>query len=244
VDGDGFDDVLIGAPHAGTDSSGASYVVFGKAGGFAAALNLSNLDGRNGFKILGANLRDRAGHAVSGAGDVNGDGFDDLLISAHHFSTQGYVVFSHGPTNPGMNISDASIIEPHSGTAMLAFTATLHFPSTESISVQYSTADGSATAPADYTAVSAATLTFAPGETTKTILIPIHANSPREPDETFSLQLSNAINATLVDAQAVGTIFDKTAPIQLPTLNGSNGFKINGVAEGDQSGYSVRMLAT
>ena len=61
-------------------SSGASYVVFGKSTGFAANLNLSALDGTNGFRINGEAAGDRAGISVSSAGDVNGDGLADLLI--------------------------------------------------------------------------------------------------------------------------------------------------------------------
>jgi Ca2+-binding RTX toxin-like protein len=84
VNGDGFDDLIIGAADAdpkGT-SSGASYVVFGRAGGFAAELNLSTLTGTNGFQINGEAIGDRSGRSVSSAGDVNGDGFDDLIIGA------------------------------------------------------------------------------------------------------------------------------------------------------------------
>ena len=101
VNGDGFADLLIGAcyadPHG--SSSGASYVVFGKASGFGANLNLSALDGTNGFQLSGEAAGDESGFSVSTAGDVNGDGFADLLISAHHADPHGsssgasYVVF-------------------------------------------------------------------------------------------------------------------------------------------------------
>ena len=83
MNGDGFDDLLIGAlPIPTAMTQGASYVVFGKAGGFAPTLNLSTLNGANGFKINGVAALDYSGSSVSTAGDVNGDGFDDLLIGA------------------------------------------------------------------------------------------------------------------------------------------------------------------
>jgi len=84
VNGDGFADLLIGANDASPNGtySGASYVVFGKAGGFTVPLNLSTLNGANGFKINGETAADFSGRSVSAAGDVNGDGFADLLIGA------------------------------------------------------------------------------------------------------------------------------------------------------------------
>jgi len=104
VNGDGFDDVLVGSPGADPADnysfSGSSYVVFGKSGGFAANLNLASLDGANGFRLDGAASRDYAGAAVSAAGDVNGDGFDDVLVGAGYADPNGndgagssYVVF-------------------------------------------------------------------------------------------------------------------------------------------------------
>ena len=85
VNGDGFADLIIGAlgadPHG--DYSGASYVVFGKASGFAANIDLSTLDGSNGFKLSGAAADDQSGISVASAGDVNGDGFADLIVGAY-----------------------------------------------------------------------------------------------------------------------------------------------------------------
>ena len=100
MNGDGFDDLIIGAKGVGAYANGASYVVFGKAQGFSANLNLSTLNGTNGFKISGAAAPgDSFGISVSAAGDVNGDGFDDLIIGAFLANPNGadsgasYVVF-------------------------------------------------------------------------------------------------------------------------------------------------------
>jgi hypothetical protein len=57
-------------------------VVLGSDGGFGSSLNLSELNGSNGFVINGIDRRDRSGVSVSGVGDINGDGFDDLIIGA------------------------------------------------------------------------------------------------------------------------------------------------------------------
>jgi len=101
VNGDGVDDLLIGAPGADPngDRSGASYLVFGGAGvGSSGNLELSALNGTNGFKLSGVAAYDLSGFAVSTAGDVNGDGIDDLLIGAPGATPNGlsgasYVVF-------------------------------------------------------------------------------------------------------------------------------------------------------
>ena len=89
INGDGFDDLLIGAPFGDgpgntRDAAGDSYVVFGKASGFAAEIDLAAVAaGNGGFVIHGQDADDRSGRSVSGAGDVNGDGFADLIIGAY-----------------------------------------------------------------------------------------------------------------------------------------------------------------
>jgi T5SS/PEP-CTERM-associated repeat protein len=107
VNGDGVDDLIIGAYKASPDGvlyAGESYVVFGGVGvGSSGTLNLSSLDGTNGFVLNGIDAEDFSGESVSSAGDVNGDGADDLIIGAPRadpnglsFSGESYVVFG-GP---------------------------------------------------------------------------------------------------------------------------------------------------
>ena len=112
VNGDGFDDLIIGASGA-NGAAGASYVVFGHAGGFAANLELSALNGSTGFQINGGAAVDFSGTSVASAGDVNGDGFDDLIIGAWVADPNGltssgasYVVFgAAGGFGPNLNLS-------------------------------------------------------------------------------------------------------------------------------------------
>ena len=67
---------------APTTKAGTSYVVFGKASGFASTIDLSSLDGTTGFRLDSVAALDRSGFSVSAAGDVNGDGFDDIIVGA------------------------------------------------------------------------------------------------------------------------------------------------------------------
>ncbi len=89
LNGDGFSDLIIGDPWSAANSDeysglgrGKAYVIFGKETGFDADFDLTSLDGDNGFSITGIDIDDNLGDAVSNAGDLDGDGFDDLIISA------------------------------------------------------------------------------------------------------------------------------------------------------------------
>jgi Ca2+-binding RTX toxin-like protein len=120
INGDGYADLLIGAPNAGSShDTGAAYVVYGHAGGFSD-IDLSKLDGSNGFVLEGIASGDDLGFPVSAAGDVNGDGFADLIVGAYLADPNGhtdagssYVIFggnftgavAHLGTNAGETLT-------------------------------------------------------------------------------------------------------------------------------------------
>jgi hypothetical protein len=120
VNGDGVDDVIIGAPFAdpnGQSYAGESYVVFGGPGvGAGGSLDLSSLNGTNGFVLNGIDADDYSGVSVSSAGDVNGDGVDDVIIGAPGADPNGqshagesYVVFGGPGVGAGGSLDLSSV---------------------------------------------------------------------------------------------------------------------------------------
>ncbi|WP_392535477.1 beta strand repeat-containing protein [Nostoc sp. C117] len=119
-------------------------------------------------------------------------------------------------TLPTLSINNISVTEGNTGTTNATFTVNLSAASTSAVTVNYATANGTATAGSDYTA-STGTLTFNPGNTSKTISVIVAGDTRFEPNETFFVNLSNATNATIADNQALGTILNDDA--NLPTLS-------------------------
>jgi uncharacterized repeat protein (TIGR01451 family) len=108
---------------------------------------------------------------------------------------------------PSISINNASRREGDSGTSILQFLVTLSAPSGTNVTVDFQTANGTATAGQDYQANSG-TLLFTPGDTSQTIQITIIGDTRTEPNETLFVNLSNASGATIADPQGRGTILD------------------------------------
>jgi len=112
---------------------------------------------------------------------------------------------------PAISIADASAPEGDAGASDLLFTVVLSEPTTVPVSVAYATADGSALAGQDYLAT-AGTLTFAPGEVSRTLAVPVLGDTLYESDEQLLVQLSSPVGGTLAVATAAGTIVNDDAP--------------------------------
>jgi hypothetical protein len=159
-------------------------------------------------------------------GDFNGDGRADVAVSNATSNTVS-VLLNDGAWSlnaPRLQIGDVALTEGNAGTVSATFTVTLSAASTDTITVAYATGNGTATAGSDYQATSG-TLTFSPGQTSKTITVLVNGDRLPEPNETFVVNLSSPTNATIADGQGVGTILDDEPRISITDVSKSEGKK-------------------
>ena len=123
-------------------------------------------------------------------------------------------ILDDDPPPPTMTINDASVSEGNSGTVNAVFTVSLSAPTTVPVTVNYATANGTATAGSDYQSQSG-TLTFAPGEISKTVTVAVNGDRLGEGDERFTVGLTSASNATISDGLGEGTILDDEPRISI-----------------------------
>jgi Calx-beta domain/Putative Ig domain len=132
---------------------------------------------------------------------------------------QGLGTITNDDALPSLSTSNITVTEGNSGTVNAVVTVTLSAASGQTVTVNYATADGSATAPTDYTAASG-TLTFTPGQTSRTITVLVNGDTTPESNETFSVGLFGATNATISIPTSFITITNDDVPVTLspPTL--------------------------
>jgi hypothetical protein len=147
------------------------------------------------------------------AGDFNGDGYADLAVGDSAGNVA--VTINHSaPPPPQVSINNVSVKEGNGGTTNATFTVNLSAPSAVPVTVDYATIDGTATAGSDYLATSG-TLTYAPGETSKTITVQVIGDRSAELNETFGVSLGNATGATIAGGPGIGTILDDEPRISI-----------------------------
>ena len=204
VNGDGFDDVIIGAPYTDPNGtgSGSSYVVFGKTSGFSATMDLSNLDGNSGFRLNGAAAFDRSGRSVSSAGDVNGDGFDDVIVGTGDDFSVGtsYMVFGKAS---GFDASlELSSLDGNNGFGL------------EGVERR------------DSSGFSVSSAGDINGDGFDDVIL----GAPKAAPNGYASGSSYVV---------FGHASGFAATLNLSSLDGNNGFRLDGTAEFDSSGYSV-----
>ncbi len=165
--------------------------------------------------------------------DIDADGLPDLVWSGNPFQESVSRIFV-APNDgnwttiplPAVSIANASVVEGHQGTRSANFTVSLSAASSRAITVAYSVFNGTAWAGSDYTGQLSGTLTFTPGETTKTIVVLVNGDAAFESDETFFVNLTNPAGVTIADGQGAGTIVNDD--LALPSLSVSDVSKKEG----------------
>ena len=155
--------------------------------------------------------------SVTIVGDVLYEGNDTLTlrisnpVHATLGTANGTGTIVENDVRPTVTVANASATEGNSGTTPMVFTVTSSVASGVAATVNYATSNGTATAPADYTAKTG-TVTIPAGSKTATFTVLIAGETRYEANETFTVTLSNPVNATLGTASATGTITNQDAP--------------------------------
>jgi len=157
--------------------------------------------------------------AVSMTAPATPGAYEIRLFANDAFTVIGSCAYQVGTGSPALSVNDVTVTEGNSGTGSATFNVTLSPAATGTVTVGFTTADGTATAGSDYVA-SSGTLTFSPGDTVKTVTVIVNGDTTVEGNETFFVNLSAPTGAILADNQGQGTITNddaSSAPVSCPT---------------------------
>jgi hypothetical protein len=139
-----------------------------------------------------------------------------------------------------LSVGDATILEGNAGTRYALVSVTLDAPSKQTVTVNYATADGTARAGSDYGATSGR-LTFAPGETTKMIAVPVYGDRLAEADESFVITLGGAQRAKVGDGRGVVTIAEDEPRLRIGDAAGTVVYSDGGATVGTTLTFTVSL---
>ena len=179
----------------------------------------------NDYTLVGSQLTIAAGETnstgvvtITATNNAVYEGNKQVTVSGTATNDQGVsgpadetLTITEDDAAPGLSIADASVDEGDTGSATMTFTVTLAPAAVAPVTVDWATSDGTATAGTDYTAGNG-TLTFDAQDSSKTFTVTVTGDEVDEPNETFTVTLSNAQGATIGKATATGTITDDDAP--------------------------------
>ncbi len=224
------------------------------ASGSTITVNYATADGT---AVAPADYQSTSGLLIFNPGDltqritvpVAGDTLDEpnetFLVSLSNatngtlIDNQGQGTITDNDPAPTLSINDVSVVEGDTGTTPATFTVKLSAASGRTVTVNYSTADGTAETGNDYQGTSG-TLTFNPGDTSKTVNVLVNGDTAFEPDETFFVNLTIPTNSSISDPQGQGTVInDDPAPL-IPKLFIDD---VN-IAEGDSGPFVATFNVT
>jgi hypothetical protein len=138
-----------------------------------------------------------------------------------------------------LSIDDVTVTEGNAGTVNATFTVSLNQVSAQTITVQYATANGTAVQPGDYTSASG-TLTFSPGDVSKSVTVTVKGDTIDEVDETYAVNLTSPTNASISDSSGTGTITDDDGP---PSVSVSDQTVTEGNSGTTNANFTVSLSA-
>lgn len=258
-----INDVSVNEGNAGTTNATFTVSLSQPAPSGGVSFDIASADGTAsaGVDYVASSLTGQTIPAGSSSATfivlVNGDTLNEpnetFFVNVSNVSgatitdAQGQGTIVNDDAVPALSIDDVSVSEGNSGTTTLTFTVSLSAPSAQTVTVNYATADGSATAGSDYVARSG-TLTFAPGTTAQGVAVTINGDTAVEADETFSLALSGASNASIARATGTATILNDdavvtVAPASLPAATAGTAYSQNVLASGGTAPYTFALTA-
>ncbi|MBB4656325.1 uncharacterized protein YhjY with autotransporter beta-barrel domain [Xanthomonas sp. F14] len=258
-----INDVSVNEGNAGTTNATFTVSLSQPAGTGGVSFDIATADGTAtaGVDYVASSLTGQTIPAGSSSATftvlVNGDTLSEPnetffvnvsnVTGASVGDGQGQGTIVNDDALPALSIDDVSVNEGNSGTTTATFTVSLSAASGQTVSVNYITADGTATAGSDYAARSG-TLTFAPGVTAQGVAITVNGDTAVEPNETFSVGLSGASNASIARATGTGTIVNDdvvvvVGPASLPAATAGSAYSQTLSASGGTAPHTFAITA-